>query len=167
MDIFAHALWTNLAYYKKYRENLKDRLWAVFFGIMPDIISFTPATVYAFFHFGKNKLIQLASSGQWAFVWARESYSYTHSLISFIVVVAIVMAIRKGKFYWPLLGWMFHIVIDIFTHPDFYSTPFLHPLSGFKNHYGISWADSHFMFINYGLLIMFYIFIFYFKRQRR
>lgn len=167
MDIFAHALWSNLAYYKKYKYNLKDRLWAVFFGIMPDLISFSPATLYAFFHFGKNQLLNLASSNVWVFVWARESYNYTHSLVSFIVLTAVIVALRRGKIYWPFFGWLLHLAIDFFTHPGFYSTPIFYPLSNYKNHNGISWAEPHFMFINYGLLVLLYIFIFYFKRQRR
>lgn len=166
MDIFAHALWTNLAYYKKYRNDLKDRLLAVFFGVMPDLISFTPATIYAFFHAGRGHLMGLFSSNIWVFVWARESYNYTHSLVSFAVVVVIILGSRKGKMYWPILGWLLHIVIDIFTHPDFYRTPFLYPLWGVKNHYAISWAEPHFMVINYSLIAIFYILIFTVWRKK-
>ncbi len=161
MDIFAHALWTNLAYYKKYRDDLKDRLWAVFFGIMPDLISFTPATLYALFHFGQAKdFMSLASSNVWVFAWARQSYNYTHSLVSFAVIALIVLAVRRGKMYWPLLGWALHIGIDIFTHPSFYSTPFLYPLSDIRNRFAISWAEPKFMAINYAAIAVLYILIF-------
>ena len=159
MDIFAHGLWTNLAFYPKYKNSLKDRLWAVFFGIMPDLISFTPATIFAFLNFGSGQLNKLATSNQWAFVWARESYNYTHSLITFAIVFLIALAIRKGKIYWPLFGWVLHIFIDIFTHKDFYETPFLYPLSHYKFDHGYSWGHPIFMLINYSAILILYILI--------
>lgn len=161
MDVFAHALWTNVVYFKKYKNDLKDRLWAVFFGVAPDLVSFTPAIIYAFlFSAGGNQLMRLASSDMWVFVWARTSYQYTHSLVIFLGATLIVTALRKGKIYWPMLGWLLHILIDIPTHHDFYETPFLYPLSNYHFHYGISWAEIHFMIVNYSLLAIFYILIF-------
>lgn len=160
MDILAHALWTNLAYYKKYKNELRDRLWAVFFGIAPDLVSFTPATIFALLFRPKFDLQSLLSSQNWVYVWARESYNYTHSLVSFVIVMVIVMLVRKGKPYWPLLGWALHIFIDIFTHHNFYETPFLFPLSHFKNSFSVSWAEPWFMAINYGSILILYILIF-------
>lgn len=168
MDILAHSLWTNLAYYKKYRFNRKQRLWAVFFGIAPDLVSFTPATLFAFSHFGnRDYLMQLANSSYWPFAWAQYSYNYTHSLVFFAVVTAIVLAIRKGKIYWPLLGWALHIGIDIFSHKGFYETPFLYPVSNYKFSHGWSWGDPAFMFINYGLLIIIYLSLLFFLKNKQ
>jgi len=167
MDIFAHALWTNVVYYKNYKNNLKDRLWAVFFGIMPDLISFVPATLYAFFHSGKDNFVNMSNSQLWVFTWARESYNITHSLVTLALVIAVVLAIRKGKMYWPLLGWGLHIGIDIFTHPSFYQTPFLYPLSGFKNNYAISWSEPVFMLVNYTAIAVLYILIFTVWRRKK
>ncbi len=74
MDILAHALWTNLAYYKKYPKDVKNRLWAVFFGVLPDLISFTPSTLYIlFFHremFSNYKLSLELGQSMWVFRWA-------------------------------------------------------------------------------------------------
>ena len=164
MDIFAHALWTNVAFQKKDPNSPKPRLWAVFFGIFPDLVSFTPATIYAFFHFGGNYMQQLLGSTSWVFVWAKESYNYTHSFITFLLVFFVVYGLRKGKPYWPLLGWALHIAIDIFSHKGFYETPFLYPLSNYKFDHGTSWGNPTFMFINYGLLAIVYIgLIYYYK----
>lgn len=168
MDIFAHILWTNLVYRKKYLVEAKNRLWAVFFGVAPDLVSFIPATIYAFFHFGSgSQMIALANSNIWVFTWARESYNYTHSLVTFAVAFLLMLAINKGKIWWPIFGWALHICIDIFTHHNFYETPFLYPLSNFKNHYGISWAEPHFMIVNYSLLVASYILIFILWRRRK
>lgn len=167
MDIFAHGLWTNLAYTKKYKTDIQSRLWAVFFGVMPDLISFTPATIYSLLFHPKFDMAAALYSQNGVFTWARESYNYTHSLVTFALAVVIVLIIRKGKMYWPLLGWALHIFIDIFTHPDFYSTPFLYPLSNFKNHYGISWANPYFMAVNYGSLAVLYILWFTLWRKKK
>ncbi len=149
-----------MVYYKKYKENLKQRLWAVFFGVAPDLVAFAPATIYAFL-FGRGQhLTSLANSNMWVFAYAREAYNYSHSFVIFLGVFLLVMALRKGRPYWPLLGWALHIAIDLFTHPDFYRTPFLFPISEYRNPYGISWAEPKFMLVNYILIAIFYILIF-------
>lgn len=165
MDILAHALWTNAAFYKKYQFKLKTRLLTALIGVLPDLASFTPATLYLFFsrqRFGPN----LFSSDLWVFRYAAESYNYTHSLVIFIVVLAVVTAIRKGKVYLPMLGWGLHILIDIPTHKGFYETPFLFPVSDYRFTHGMPWAEPAFMFINYGALAIIYFSIIYFKRRR-
>ena len=68
--------------------------------------------------------------------------------------------------FWPMLGWALHVLIDIPTHPDFYNTPFLFPLSDFKNTHGVSWAHPVFMAINYGLLIAAYIGIYIYQKKK-
>ncbi len=160
MDIFAHMLWTNVVYRKNYLTDIKSRLWAVFFGVAPDLVSFVPATLYGFFHLEHDWLAALANSQEWVFVWARNSYNYTHSFVIFGIALVIAYTVRKGKIYWPLFGWALHIAIDILTHKDFYETPFLSPLSHFTNHYSVRWSEPTFMVINYGLLAVFYILIF-------
>jgi len=168
MDILAHALWTNIAYYKKYRINLKNRLWAVFFGVAPDLISFAPSTIYLLLFspgsFLQYKLSLEVGRSQWYFRWAVESYNYSHSLIIFLVVF-LVLRLALKKFYWPMLGWPLHILIDIFTHKDFFETPFMFPLSNFANHHGVVWSEPRFMIINYSALACAYIVIFYFYRK--
>lgn len=167
MDIFAHALWTNAVYYKKYRWNLKSRLWAVFFGIAPDLASFTPATIYAFLFSWGEHLAYLANSSFWVFAYARESYGYTHSLVIFLAVTLIVTALRKGRLYLPMLGWLLHILIDIPTHKNFYETPFLFPLANYKFDRGVSWGEPWFMMVNYSALAVVYILIFTVFRKKK
>ena len=170
MDVLAHALWTNLAYYKKYKTNLKNRLWAVFFGIAPDLVSFAPSTVYLLFHrdmFLRYKLSLEFGRMEWFFRWAVESYKYTHSFVIFLVCFAIVAFARKGKIYWPMFGWALHIFIDIFTHKDFFQTPFLFPLSQFTNHHAIAWTEPYFMAVNYAVLIILYTLTFVVQRHAK
>jgi len=165
MDIIAHGLWTNAAFFKKYGNDRKNRFLAVLFGILPDIVTFAPSTVYLLI-VRANFSPTLFNSSLWMFKWARESYQFTHSLVIFLLALVVITAIRKGKLYLPMFGWLLHILIDIPTHKSFYETPFLFPLSDYRFSHGLSWAEPGFMFISYGALAIVYIFIFYFKKKR-
>ena len=164
MDILAHALWTNAAYYKKYKIDRKNRLWAILFGILPDLASFSPVFIYAFLtHTG---FLELINKKIWPVTYASTSYQYTHSLVIFALAFLIITAVRKWKIWWPMFGWMLHICIDIFTHKGFYETPFLFPISKYKFDHGVSWAEPHFMAINYSALIAAYLIIFFLLEKR-
>ncbi|HYV34047.1 MAG TPA: hypothetical protein VE973_04340 [Candidatus Limnocylindria bacterium] len=128
---------------------------------MPDLVSFIPATIYLLFYgtHGASLFSEFAKN-QWVFRWAVESYNYTHSLIIFAAIFGIVTLARKGKIYWPMLAWVLHIGIDIFTHKSFFETPFLFPFSNLRNNFAISWSNPIFEVINYGILIFLYVLIF-------
>lgn len=164
MDVFAHALWTNVVFYSKYRQEKMRRWLAIFFGVAPDLVSFAPAFLYLFFsrsHFS----IETFNSQVWVFKYAAHAYNFTHSLVIFIAAMIIVAAIRRGKIYWPMWGWGLHIFIDIFSHKNFYETPFLFPLSNYKIGL-LSWGHPLFMSINYGLLALAYLFWFFVLRKK-
>lgn len=169
MDIFAHAVWTNIVFYKKYKQERLNRFLAVFFGILPDIASFAPVFIYGFF--SRKEFFDLIGSNLWVINFASESYKYTHSIVVFIFIALLIAVIRKvlnkNLIYWPMFGWALHILIDIPTHKNFYETPFLFPLSGFKFGYGISWAHPTFMLINYGILAVIYIGWFFLTREKK
>ena len=161
MDIFAHVLWTDAVYYKKYKNDKKQFWWVSLFSIVPDLLTFSPVFIYSFF-----TQTNIFTGGS---VWARyahEAYNYTHSLVLWAIVIAVVLLIRKGKMWWPLFAPVVHICIDIFTHKGFYETPFLFPLSDYRFAYGISWADQTFMIINYTALAIVYVAIFYLLRKK-
>jgi membrane-bound metal-dependent hydrolase YbcI (DUF457 family) len=179
MDVIAHTLWTNALFHAKYQTNRKLRYWAAFFGVAPDLVSFVPVMVY-------GVLSGALFSGQpWYtmtsgfFRYGAESYNYTHSLVIFAFTLILVTIIgniikyfqnpKKYRFwfFWPLLGWALHIGIDMFTHPDFYNTPVLFPLSSYRSNLGVSWAHPTFMLINYGLLILVYIAIFHYQSKKK
>jgi hypothetical protein len=165
MDVFAHALWTNVVFYKKYHYEKRQRFTAVAFGVLPDLFVFTPAFLYMIFsgqHFG----IESFNSGVWVFRYAAAGYNYTHSLVIFAATMIIVTLIRGGKQYWPMWGWALHIGIDIFSHKGFYETPFLFPLSDYKFDHGMSWGHPLFMLINYSLLAVVYFFWFLVLRKK-
>ncbi len=166
MDVLAHTLWANAIFHLKYTKERQQRYIAAAFGVLPDLIGFLPVTLYVFL----NRLVfdpgTYHTYSHWTFTYAAYAYNYTHSLVIFLVATLLVMLIRKGKLYWPMLGWGLHIVIDFFTHPDFFQTPLLFPLSDYKYYGGISWAHPVFMTINYGALIIIYALIFWYRSER-
>jgi len=164
MDVLAHGLWTNVMYkaIPQVRHNRKIVLWGIALGVLPDLVSFVPVFLELFY-----KIITKSASfgsgrpdfdsfgfGQ----YAAASYNYTHSLVVWIIAVALAFAVYR-KFPWILLGWGLHIGIDIFSHTkEFYATPFLFPLSDFKVS-AVPWSHPVFMIVNYGLLFIMYLFV--------
>ena len=166
MDVLAHGLWTNAVFYQKYARERTQRFLAVLFGILPDLVSFTPSTIYLLFH--RQDFYSITTElgrAHGVFKYAIESYNYTHSIIIFSVVMLIVVALRKGRIYWPMWGWALHIFIDIFSHKNFFATPFLFPISDFRVK-AISWAHPVFMAVNYSALAAVYLVWFLVIRKR-
>lgn len=178
MDIFAHTAWTNAVFYKKYRLDRLNRFIAVLFGIVPDLLSFAPVFIYGFF--ARKGFMELVGSDAWPVRFASESYNYTHSIVIFLsvfILISLYRFLKRGQFgeriyktviYYPLFGWLLHILIDIPTHKDFYETPFIFPLSDARFSHGISWAHPTFMIINYSALALVYLiwFLIFRKRQK-
>lgn len=178
MDVFAHTLWTNAVFHLKYNQQRKMRYLAAFFGVVPDLIGFAPLFVYLIVSGRIFSGEQFPfESTNWTFSFAENAYNYTHSFVVFLSVFLIVsLSVNLYKkyfatqnkiwFFWPMLGWGFHILLDIPTHPDFYHTPFLFPLSDYKYTGGVSWAHPTFMAINYGLLICAYIAVYIYQKKK-
>ncbi|MFA5841675.1 MAG: hypothetical protein WC835_01770 [Candidatus Paceibacterota bacterium] len=170
MDVFAHGLWTGAVYKAGKKETRKPlhTVFAVFWGIFPDLFAFTPAFVFLFYQsiFGGKGFAMLRPHADFESATAAHQvplydlsnslYNASHSLIIFLIVFALVWAILKRP-VWELGGWLIHILVDIPTHSyAFFPTPFLWPLSDFKVN-GISWGVGWFMALNYGSLLVLYI----------
>jgi hypothetical protein len=163
MDILAHTLWVTAGAKKinKIREkkNLDkiNLIRATFWGIFPDLFAFTIPFIILFWNIikGQQPLNFIErhqiSSG---FDWVHYLYQYSHSLIIFVIIFLLIWLIIK-KPPLPLLGWAFHILIDIPSHSlAFFPTPFLFPISTYVFPYGIAWSNAWFMIINYSALLI-------------
>ena len=161
MDIISHALWTNVAYLKMQR---RTRIWAVLFGILPDIVSFGPFFVEEIaFHTVRGTITQFSAAGV---RYITTAYNLTHSLVLFAAVVGIVWLVWR-KPYLPLAGWGLHIVIDIFSHSRaFFPTPFLYPISNYTVD-AISWTYPYFLLPNFAVLAAVYLLIYLLHVRRR
>src|SRR3989338_3175452 len=174
MDIFAHTLWANAAAMganavaENGNKNKKKKFhmhvgWTAFFGVAPDLFAFAIPFALRFFGvlFSGNAFSSLlhrppVEGGEFqnGFNLAHNLYQYSHSLVIWVLVFALVWAFYKRPRY-ELLGWALHILIDIPTHVlAFFPTPFLFPISDYKFPYGIQWSNYSFMIVNYGLLLL-------------
>lgn len=146
MDTLLHALWGFAI------TNRKANFWlAGFFGALPDLFSFTIPIILGIFYGG-----QFWTSDS---EYIRILYNISHSLVVCIFVFLIVYAFKR-KVYLFMLGWPFHILIDIPTHEKgFYATEFLYPISNFSFD-GIRWSNPYIFFGNWILLLVFYAYLF-------
>jgi len=131
VDTFSHALW-GLGLF-----GFRGFPWlALFFGALPDLFSF------GILHFirllngeweiGPPKLETIPS-------WTFSVYDSTHSLVIACIVIGIVYVQRKDMAF-AMLGWPFHILLDIpFHEGGYFPTKMLWPLSDFFID-GIPWA---------------------------
>ncbi len=159
MDIFAHALWTNvMARIAKRRQEQRKKIllkigWTTFWGVFPDLFAFTiPFAVSIYEWIAGNGFMYGQASV--ASGLAPTLYQYSHSLVIWLIVFGIVWVICKRP-RWELLGWALHILIDIPSHGGgFFLTPFLWPISNFRFTHGISWAHPIYMIVNYSALLV-------------
>ncbi len=130
MDILSHALWILIIYF-----NNTKRIYAVLFGMLPDIITIIP-----------HLLFDYASYTQTTY---DITYRYTHSLVVFLVIGMIIYLLYKQIIIlW--LAWGVHIIIDIFTHPSwYYPTPYLFPFYSPSVPFTADYRSYSFLIINY------------------
>ncbi len=178
MDIISHGLWAGIGTKIANRKNKSLKLsfkLAFFWGMFPDLFAFT----FPFLRMVWNYAIRgstftdlrhhYGAQPPW---WATDHYpilgiaSYlynlSHSLIIFGIVfitVALLNHMNLKRAPWEMIGWFLHIISDIPTHTaNFFTTPFLWPISSYRFVHGFSWATDWFMILNYSLLLGFYVF---------
>ncbi len=165
MDILAHTLWANAGarglnkiQEKKGKPKIIHAGWTGFWGVFPDLFAFTIPFILVIFRVITGEL-SLSSFGDHhgpvaGFDLASYLYQYSHSLVIWVAVFAIVWIISKRPRY-ELLGWALNILIDIPSHAiGFYPTPFLFPISEYRFPYGVDWSNMWYMIINYSGLIL-------------
>lgn len=163
MDIISHGLYGGVAFGRKSRP----RYWlAFFFGVAPDLFSFGIFFI--------TNLLGVTKRPDWSSGHPAESaipiyihtlYDWTHSLIIFAMVFAIVWFLRKKPLY-EMLGWPLHILVDIPTHSSqFFPTPFLWPISDLHVN-GYPWSRPEIFIPNVLLLAGLYIWFLIIRPRR-
>ena len=174
MDIFAHAVWTNVLAtiarrkQEKMHRQLLSVAWTTFWGVFPDLFAFTIPFVIGIYHMISGAVAPL-TKGSWPIGLRGELapvlYNYSHSLVIWLVVFGVVWAIYKRP-RWELLGWALHILIDIPSHANgFYLTPVFFPISGWKFTHGVSWGHPIYMFVNYSAMLVAWVGVVIYKRK--
>lgn len=157
MDTLSHALWGyGLFGYKRY-------MWlAVFFGAMPDLISFglflVLQIVQGTWQWGRPPLDILPA-------WLFTTYAIGHSFVISLSTIALVALWRK-KIAFAMLAWPFHIMLDFPFHSlEYFPTPLFWPISDFKID-GIPWSHWYIWYPNVvGLVLLFCVRRYYQKRK--
>jgi hypothetical protein len=155
MDTFSHALWGYGLFGQKRWPWL-----ALFFGAMPDLISFglylVVQVLTGSWQPGPPPLAELPP-------WLFTAYDVGHSFVVCGLVIALV-ALWDRRYAFVMLGWPFHIVLDFPFHSyQYFPTPIFWPISDFKID-GIPWSHPAIWFSNVtGLVILFM----YRRRQKR
>lgn len=150
MDLFAHIIWTSILFY-----NVDSVALAVLFSVLPDILSFGPNFLYIVFTKGFSGL-RVKSVREFAenlppYVFT--VYNITHSLVVFGAAFSLMWMFFGPPVY--MLGWLFHILLDIPTHcRKVFPVKFLYPLSEYAFP-GVNWSTKWFMAANWGSIIAF------------
>ena len=170
MDFISHGLWVYLVFRKK-----PWKLWAVFWGVFPDvaalfqigylvsigglsqIIRYLPIV-------SKKGIVMYPIPHAWMI-----PYYLTHSLVILGAVALLYYLLTKKK---PLvlLGWVLHLMLDVFLHSGVYANRIFYPISNFKIDTGLEWENHWIFFVNWALLLGFYIFLlirYIIKRKQR
>lgn len=153
MDIVAHGLFTAAAaILVNRRSGSPVRLgWAVFFGVFPDLASFTvPAALRIWWRLTGVTTTLLPQPGGPRFDWVFGLYNCVHSLLIFGLVFAAAWIIARAP-VWELLGWLLHIGIDILTHRGWFAIRYLWPVSVVQID-GIPWETGWLLAATYASL---------------
>jgi len=151
MDTLSHALWgKGLFGYRKYKW------YALFFGAIPDMLSF--GTYFLFniitnpkdIKMGKPLLSEIPN-------WVFQLYDFSHSIIIASIFIIIIYKLNK-ELSFCMLAWPFHIMLDFFTHSiQYFPTPIFWPISDYKFD-GIPWSNPNVWFLNVLCIILIFIY---------
>ena len=154
MDIIAHGISTAIAVVAVGRRSHHQiRLaWAVFFGVFPDVASFTiPACLRIWWRLTGASQTLLPTANGPHFEWVWDVYNCTHSLLVFAAFFSVLWLVMRRPLM-SALGWLLHILLDSFTHRGMFAIQFLWPVSSVRLD-GIPWETGWFLAATYGVLI--------------
>ena len=152
MDIIAHGISTAAAVVGVRRSNTRIRLgWAVFFGVIPDLVTFTiPACLRIWWWLTGASPSLLPTPDGPHFEWAGSVYNCAHSLLVFAAFFAGLWLVARRPVL-ETLGWLLHILLDIFTHRGWFAIQFLWPVSSIHLD-GVPWETRWFLAVTYATL---------------
>lgn len=177
MEILAHTLWTAAAAktandraLKKNKKIKFNLFWTSFWGIFPDLFAFAiPFIIFLWNILFNSQVFESVAISRKivdASGLSQVLYQYSHSIIIWAFVFGLVWLFSR-KLPLSLLGWVFHIILDIPSHSiTYYATPFLFPLSNYRFPYGISWSNKWFMIGNYTALLIVWGIILFKKHKK-
>ena len=189
MDTLSHALWATVAgkgANLKVQKKIKLR-WMAFWGVMPDLFSFTPVIVWILwqmFYHGVNlgevprpeTLPPEQRNSLFIFRLTQTLYHISHSFVIFLALFFLISflyqyRLRNGKKAstllprqsfrftpcWELTGWFIHIASDIPTHTRDFYPVLFLWPLSDWCFDGFTWGTAAFISFNYSFLLLFFI----------
>ncbi len=160
MDIVAHGIWVGLglAFASRYTPIARSTVCTtVALSVAPDLLHLLPVLVWAPLQpDGFKTLIAYAIATPkteptlpyLVDLIAHHLHCVMHSAVV-VAIVSLFLWLFKQAHWLPVLGWLSHVLIDVFTHSaDFYPSPVFYPFS-YRGFDGIAWNTSWFMLANY------------------
>lgn len=176
MNLPSHILYTYASekiFIPNYiNENQDFVLFSLIFTSLPDLLESIPFIFYLYIKKHKYGLKNFRSIVNYAsnithnkpleyekeFHWASKISFYTHSFFVYIVVSIVLYIFFNNIFYPFLFGYGIHLLIDLFTHNDFFSIRPLYPVNNFSIPGFITWYKSK-KFIIYNSIILFVLYL--------
>jgi hypothetical protein len=155
MEIIAHGLWAAAgATAARKSAHVRIRVgWTACWAMFPDLLAFGPpvaAGLWLLLTGGSLRQGHLPHVN-----FGVQLYPLGHSLIVFLLVFGAASVLAR-RFVLEMLGWLSHILIDIFTHSfRYYATRFLWPLSDYRFN-GLAWWTPWFWISTYVALAIVY-----------
>jgi len=164
MDIVSHGLWGGVGFG---RTNRRVLVLAVFFGMLPDLLSFGVFTVMT--------VLGVSQRPDWSGgppsmdaipPYVHVLYNISHSLV-IVAAVSVLVWLFARRYLLPWMAYGFAVALDIPTHSSaFFPTPFLWPLSDYTVN-GIPWSNPIVFIPNVLLLCVAYGAWWHVSRRRR
>jgi hypothetical protein len=154
LDIIAHGLSTAagaVAVRRATRRQIHAG-WALCFGVFPDLVAFTIPTclrVWWWLTGASPSLLPQANGPHFEWVWG--VYNGGHSLLVFALFFAGLWLVMRRPVL-ETLGWLLHILLDIFTHRGMFAIQFLWPVSA-SHVDGIRWEAPWLLGATYAALL--------------
>ena len=164
MDVLAHGLWAGIgvaAAARRWPVSRRAALATVALAVLPDFAQLLPLIAAALWRGDGMRIVSAYVAALPGFTPVlpdgvalplHHLHCTMHSAVIAAAVTALVWLGRRA-FWWPLLGWWSHVVIDVFTHSaDFYPSPVLYPFTerGFD---GLAWNTPWLLAANYSALL--------------
>ena len=153
MDFFAHIAWSVIVYGKFLPLN--ELVQTTFFSILPDLLWGVPLFSYVIYRNLRGRKIAFTHERKEYLNKFGRIYNYSHSAVTMLVVFAALSLITFSFYYPAILGWLLHIVIDMFVHKESYfeQKPF-YPLSNLRVRGFFLHLNKKFVIINWAIIII-------------
>ena len=153
MDFFAHIFWSIIVYGKIL--GFEQLIQTTFFSILPDLLWGVPLFSYVIYQKLRGRKIAFTHERKEYLNKFGRIYNYSHSAVTMLVVFAALSLFTFSFYYYAILGWLLHIIIDMLVHREsYFEQKPLYPLSNFRVRGYFLHLNKKFVIINWTIIII-------------